>query len=233
MAIFAHSVKGKPAWLDSTRDFCRGAGIIIMGWGPDLLTVEAKSPDRAREIADKLRPLGFHVVQNADDEYAGMLNLSQNPAAVQATIARHVSCFDISSRRWTEQIEPLIWAIGTLLLIPSIAADGGRNPAWLSQAIGLLCLAAFLWDGARIWGWRLEPAAHGLCIRRYFRWSTIPWDQIRGVETASAGRGTEVLVVNLVSRKSVRLGRFDVVYARNTRERLRLELAQHSPSQER
>ena len=61
-------------------------------WGPDLLTVEAKSPERAKEITAQLGRLGFKVIEDEDDEYAGMLNLSRNPAATQAAIAS----FDIS-----------------------------------------------------------------------------------------------------------------------------------------
>jgi hypothetical protein len=49
MAIFSR--REKPPWLDEARNFCRSAGITIMGWGPNLLTVEAKSPERAEQIA--------------------------------------------------------------------------------------------------------------------------------------------------------------------------------------
>jgi len=56
----------------------------------------------------------------------------------------------------------------------------------------------------------------------------IPWDQIRSVESVSAGRSQEALVVKLASHKSERLGKFDVIYARNTRDRLRQELAQRT-----
>ena len=229
MAIFAGGKREKPPWLDETRAFCRSSGISIMGWGPDMLTVEAKSPDRASEIANQLGQLGFKVVKNEDDEYAGLLNLSRNPEAVQAAIQQHVESFDISRRRWLEQIEPLIWALGSLLLIPGIAGSSSRTPQWLSLLIGAASLVAFFWDGARIWGWRLQLASDGLRIRRYFRWSTFPWAQIRDVETVSAGR-QEALVLKLAPNKSERLGTFDVVCARNTRDRLRQELALRAPA---
>jgi hypothetical protein len=71
--------KKKPDWLQETDEFCRGAGIKIMGWGPDMLVVEAKSPVRAKEIAAQLASLGFKVVEDENDAYAGMLSLSRNP----------------------------------------------------------------------------------------------------------------------------------------------------------
>jgi hypothetical protein len=66
-----------------------------MGWGPDMLTVEAKSQDRAKEIASQLGQLGFKAIENEDNAYAGMLDLSKNPGEIQARIAS----FDISRRR--------------------------------------------------------------------------------------------------------------------------------------
>jgi hypothetical protein len=70
--------KGKPDWLEQTRDFCRGAGITIMAWGPQTLVVEAKSPERAKEIASQLAQLGFAAIEDENDSYAGMLSLSRN-----------------------------------------------------------------------------------------------------------------------------------------------------------
>jgi hypothetical protein len=69
---------GKPEWLQETRDFCRGAGITIMAWGPQTLVVEAKSPERAKEIASQLAQLGFAAVEDEADSNAGMLTLSRN-----------------------------------------------------------------------------------------------------------------------------------------------------------
>src|SRR5215470_1763595 len=150
MAIFARSHAEKPVWLDEVRQFCSRAGINIMGWGPDLLTVEAKSRERAQQIASQLATLGFKVVENEDSAYAGMLDLSRNPDAVQARIAS----FDISKRRWDEQIVPLLWALGALLLIPGISRSNSRYP-WVTPSLGALSLFLFFWDGTRIWGWRL------------------------------------------------------------------------------
>ncbi len=161
--------KEKPAWLQEARAFCRGAGIKILAWGPDMLTVEAKSQDRATEVASQLGQLGFKTIENEDDASAGMLSLSRNPAAVQARVAS----FDVSRRRWDEQIEPLIWALCSLLLVAR--ADTWRYPYWLTLPLGALSLVMFFWSGSNIWGWRLEILPEGLRVRRRFRWTTIPW----------------------------------------------------------
>jgi hypothetical protein len=227
MAILARRNKEKPAWLDHTRDFCHHVGIKIMAWGPNMLTVEAKSADRAAEIAKQLGQLGFKVVKYEDDEYAGLLSLSQDPDALQADIRQKNASFDISRRHWQEQVEPLIWAvIALVLLLPGIPARNNAMPKWLLHLLGFLSLAAFFWDSARIWGWRLEVGPADLRIRRYFRWTAIPWNEIRGVESISAGRSQEALVLKLASRRPQRLGNFDVVYSRNVRDRLRRELAE-------
>jgi hypothetical protein len=222
MAILAGSTE-QPAWLDETRDFCKDANIKIVAWGPDLLTVEAKSPDRSAEIASQLGQLGFHVIENEDNAYAGLLDLSKNPAAVQAEIAS----FDISRRRWDEQIEPLLWAIGSLLLVPGLLGST-REPRFATVALGVLSLALFFWDGMRIWGWRLELLPQGLRIRRQFKWATIPWQQIAAIESKPAnwGRNQETVVVKLATHSSENLGTFFVGFARNLRDRLRSELAQ-------
>jgi hypothetical protein len=77
---------------------------------------------------------------------------AKNPAAIEARIAS----FDISRLRWDEQIEPLIWALGTLLLVPGLSTNAGRYPHGVTLPLGVLSLALFFWDGRRIWGWRLE-----------------------------------------------------------------------------
>jgi hypothetical protein len=77
-----------------------------MGWGPDLLSVEAKSPQRARQIASQLAPLGFHMIENDADTYAGILNLSPNPAGLRAQMPG----LDIGRRPLGDSVEPLIWA---------------------------------------------------------------------------------------------------------------------------
>jgi|SRR5580692_5996581 hypothetical protein len=64
VATFAGASKENPSWLLEASEFCRSAGIKIMAWGPDLLTFEAKSPDRAWEIATKLAQFGFKTTKN-------------------------------------------------------------------------------------------------------------------------------------------------------------------------
>ena len=215
--------KQNPAWLQEAREFCRNAGIEILAWGPDMLTVEAKSEDRAKEIESQLGQLGFKVIKDEDDAYAGLLSLSKNPAAVQAKIAS----FDISRRRWNERIVPVIWALGTLFLVPSFSGSARRTLCWLCLPLGVLAAIMFFRDCARIWGWSLEMLPEGLRIRRYYRWSTIPWKQINGVESASAfGRDQEAVVLKLKSGASEGLGSFNFAFARNLRDRLRIEVAQ-------
>lgn len=215
--------KENPAWLPEARAFCRNSGIKIVGWGPDMLTVEAKSDGRAKEITSQLGQLGFKALENEDDAYAGLLNLSKNPAAVQSKIAS----FDISRRRWDEQIVPLIWALGSLLLVPGLLGDRGRTPIFVSLPLGIVSLVMLFRDGSRIWGWRLEMAPEGLRVRRFFRWSEIPWEEIQAVETVSPNGGNqEAVLVKLRSNASERLGSFGCAFARNLRDRLRIEIAQ-------
>jgi hypothetical protein len=64
------------AWLKETRAFCRNARIKIMAWGPNLLTVEAKSHDGAEQIASQLGQLGFKAIPDEDDAYAGRATFS-------------------------------------------------------------------------------------------------------------------------------------------------------------
>jgi len=220
--------KRDPAWLPEAREFCRSSGIKIVGWGPDLLTVKAKSDERAKEIASQMERLGFQVVKNEDNPEAGLLDLSKNPQAISAKLATQQK--DVSRRHWDEQIEPLIWALGSLLLVPGLSTNPARNSRPVDLALGLLCVALFFWDGARMWGWRLAIAADEVRIRRYFRWTTIPWEQIRSVENVDTGRGQEAVVVRLTTHRSERLGSFGVPFARNLRDRLRMEIAQRRGS---
>jgi hypothetical protein len=210
-----------PPWLQPTWEFCRNSGIKIVGWGPDMLTVEARSEERAEEIASQFGPLGFRIVKNDDDAYAGLLSLSRNPAAVEAKIAS----FAISRRPRDEQIEPLIWALGALLLLPCLATNSGRYPHWMAFPLGALSLVLFFWDARRMWGWRLEMLPGALRVRRGFRWTTIPWDQIRNVKSMPRGR-QESVAVELASNHAERLGTFNCSFARNLRDRLRIEIAQ-------
>ena len=223
MALFARSNKEKPPWLPEAQEFSRTAGIRIMGWGPDMLVVEAKSPARAEEIATQLGHLGFKTIEDEDDTYAGVLSLSKNPAAIQAKIAT----FDVSRRRWDEQIVPLIWALGTLLLLPALYTPRERDLYWIRFPFGVLFAFLLFWDGLRIWGWRLEILPGELRIRRRFRWKAILWGQVKSVESiAGRGRNQEQVFLKLGSGTSEPLGSFNVAFARNLRDRLRFELSQ-------
>lgn len=221
MAILVRSNREKPPWLDETREFCKGANIKIVGWGPDLLTVEAKSPSRAQEIACQLGNLGFHVIENEYDSDAGLLDLSKNPLAVQAKIAS----IDISQMRWIERISPLVaLALGFLLLVPR--PSNTREPSLIALPLGVLLWALFFWQGARVWGWRLELTPESLRVRRYYRWTSIPWANIRTIEAGTTGRNGGFVVVRLAPDSSMKLGRFDSAFAWSLRDRLRQELAQ-------
>jgi len=68
-----------PDWLPQVREFCKSVGITIMAWGPNVLVVEAKSPEIASQISNQLRQLGFKAVQDEADAYAGMLTLTLKP----------------------------------------------------------------------------------------------------------------------------------------------------------
>jgi hypothetical protein len=210
-----------PGWLPETRDLCRQLGITIMAWGPDMLTVEAKSATRAKEIAAQLGHLGFKAIENEDDAYAGMLSLSKNPDAVQAQVA----AFNISRRRWDEQMEPLIWAACAIGFLISGLNHSGRYPPWFTLPAGAALTVLFFWDAARIWGWKLEILPDALRVRRRFRWTMIQWDQIRKVESLPRGRNQERVVLHLVSHSAEPLGTFGGGFARNLRDRLRQELA--------
>lgn len=224
MAIFARMSKKTPTWLPEAREFCRNSGIKILGWGPDMLTVEAKSEDRAKEIASQLSQLGFKPIPNEDNAYAGLLDLSKNPDAIDAKIAS----IDISRRRWVEQIVPLIWAFVSLVaLFADPRVKTVRYPYWVTLPIGLLAMVLFLREAGRIWGWRLQMLPDQLRVRRYYRWSTIPWMQIRAVETRTRyarGAGQTTVTLSLASGPPFRVGRFGDAFARILRDRLRKEI---------
>ncbi len=226
--------KADPEWLPEARALCSRARITILGWGPDMLTVEAKSPQRVREITSQLSALGFQIIDSQDDVAAGMLSLSRNPDAGQAKKAS----FAISRRPWQEQIEPVIWALGGAGLFTSLYRGTGAYSPLFFVVVGTALVLLFLWDALRIWGWRLEILPEGLRLRRAFRWREIPWTDIRAVESAPAllrrlharARNQEVVTLQLVSNSSERVGTFVYVFARNLRDRLRLEIAQRQNS---
>jgi|SRR5579871_575938 len=215
--------KENPSWLPEAREFCRCSGIKIMGWGPDMLTVEAKSEERAQEIASQLAQLGFKPMRNEDNDYAGLLDLSKNPEAIHAKLA----VIDVSRRRWVEQIVPPIWAFVSLVAL--VADPHGRYPFWVTLPIGLLAMVLFLREAGRIWGWRLEMLPDEVRVRRYYRWSTVPWTQIRAVEARTRyvrGAGQTTVTLSLASSPPFRVGTFDDVFARILRDRLRKEITQ-------
>ena len=76
MGFFSRNKDKNPPWLAGAREFCGSAGIKIVAWGPNALVVEAKSAERAAEIAAQLSNLDFQATQDADDAYAGLLTLS-------------------------------------------------------------------------------------------------------------------------------------------------------------
>jgi hypothetical protein len=227
MAVFARTSKADPPWLPQVRDFCRSAHIEIVGWGPDLLTVEAKSPERAREIASQFGQLGFKAIASEDNDYAGLLDLSRNPSAVVAKIAS----FDISRRLLIDRLVPLLWlAVAIALLVPGHGRNAERYPTWLRLLLAAAAIAGFLWEASRVWGWRTQLLPESLRIRRRFRWTTIPWEQIRAVDSiaAKATRNQEQVVLKLTTGSSERLGTFNIAFARNLRDRLRYEITQRT-----
>ncbi len=119
-----------PVWLYSARRFCRESGIQIMGWGPDILMVEAKSPERAKEIASMLGQFGFKAIEDEEDAYAGILSLSMNPVAVLEKVAS----FDISKRTIVDRTLPLLWAAWSLAWLLPIAALRSENSATIAYS---------------------------------------------------------------------------------------------------
>jgi Bacterial PH domain len=231
MAILSRGNRSKPPWLAQARDFCRANGITVLGWGPNMLTVEAKTSERAAQIASKLAPLGFRPVANEDDAHAGMLELSPDPDAIRSHLASRLAAVDVSRRLLQERIIPLLWALGWLLLLHGATQNNNDGDKWVSLAVGTVGVAMFFWDGARIWGWKLEITPSSLRVRRFFRWSDFPWEQIRSVNISEETRGSrrQIVVVALTPRSTEKLGAFYGPFAEDLRDRLRNELAKHAP----
>jgi hypothetical protein len=202
-----------------------------MGWGPNMLTVEAKTPERAAQIASTLAPLGFKPVPNEDDTYAGMLDLSPDPDAIRSHLASRLASVDISRRPLQERITPLVWALGWFLVVNGVTQNNDDGEKWVSLAVGTVGVALFFWDGARIWGWKLEITSSSLRVRRFFRWSNFPWERIRSVNVSDETRSSrrQVVVLGLAPRSTEKLGAFYGPFAEDLRERLRDELSKHAP----
>lgn len=222
MAALA-SAKGKPDWLDEARAFCRDNGIKIAGWGPDLLTVEANSPERVNDISSRLAQLGFQIVKSEEDSDAGLLSLSRNPEAIRNAIAS----FNISHRPLGERLVPLVFAVLSAWVF-ILAFQAARNRA-LNLLLGIAGAVGFAWYALTAWTWRLELLPQGIHIRRYGRWAMIPWDQIRAINSQSTGRARVAVTVKLDSHPPEKLGTFVDAFGINLRDRLRYELAQRRP----
>lgn len=213
--------KIEPAWLIEARQFCSKAGIKIIAWGPNALIVEAKSSERAREIASQLGQLGLKTLDDEDDAYAGILTLSRAPAALQTEVAS----LDVSHRRWDEQLQPFIWAAAAITFIERGVGRSWRYSARLMLAVGFILSVLFLLDAVRIWTWRMEILPEAIRVRRGFRWRTFSKTQIHAVESVQAwSRNQERVVLHLASRTLESLGTFGVVFARRLRDRLRQEI---------
>jgi hypothetical protein len=230
MAILSRSNKANPPWLAQARDFCRANGITVMGWGPNMLTVEAKTSERAAQIASRLASLGFKPVPNVDDAYAGMLDLSPDPDAVRSHLASRLASVDISRRPLQERIIPLIWGLCWLLLLHGATQNNDEGRKWVNLTVGAVGVVLFFWDGARIWGWKLEITSSSLRVRRFFRWSDFPWERIRSVDVTEKTRnsGRQVVVLALKPRSTEKLGAFYGPFAEDLRDRLRNELVKHA-----
>jgi hypothetical protein len=98
--------KETPAWLPEAHEFCRSAGIEVSGWGSDTLLVKVESPDRANRVASQLRPLGFEPIEDEDE--AGLLLLSRNPAATRAKQTESWTHVDVSRRPTIERAAPVL-----------------------------------------------------------------------------------------------------------------------------
>lgn len=220
--------KVDPPWLPQARKLCRDRGINIAGWGSRSLVVHAESPDRVRQIACELAVLGLQPVLQEDDSIAGLLTLSQDPAPVREPQRPHRPV-DLSVRPLMERLRPILQlAICVTCLALAIRQPISRS--WSLPALAIVFFGLFLLDSARIWGWRLQISPEELRIRRAFRWSTIPWAEIRSVESSYAGRPRqEAVTLRLASDACLRLGTFSYGFARALRDRLRQEIAPKQP----
>jgi hypothetical protein len=215
--------KPDPIWLAETRQFCQGAGIPIVGYGPNLLTVEARGKERAQEITSQLSSLGFQAIDNAGNRYAGLLDLSKNPAALHPQLHH----FDVTRACWQDSAQPVIWAIGALLIIPAFTGSDPREPYWLAAPLGMGSLAMFLYEALRIWGYRAEFTHDALRVRRYFQWKEIPWAEILSVHTKCASKRSESVTLVREPHGREVLGSFFGPFACALRNRIHDELEQH------
>jgi len=73
--------KEPPYWLPQIKEFCRSRKITLMAWGLKALVVEARSPERHKELSELFEQIGFQAVPDEDDAYAGVLALSKKDSA--------------------------------------------------------------------------------------------------------------------------------------------------------
>jgi hypothetical protein len=216
--------KPDPVWLAETRNFCQGAGIPIVGYGPNVLTVEARGKVRSQEIATQLGTLGFQAIENRGNTYAGLLDLSKDPAALHA----FTWTFDVTHPCWQDAARPLLWALGSLLLIPVFLTNDPREPYWLIAPLGLGALAMFVHEAFRIWGWRAEFDTDVLRLRRNFRWKEIPWTQIASVHTKHSSARESGVILLLSDHERECAGTFFGPFARALRDSIATEIHNHT-----
>ena len=227
LAKICHMSMTDPTWLGEARDICRKAKIKIAGHGADALVVYAEPPVRAAEVSSLLAPLGLRPVQDEDDTQAGLLTLSRDPERLRATerqagIRRYS---DFSRRPVAEQLPPILW----LLLFFCSVWLSLTQPASRGGTIALFgSFLLFVGDGARIWGWSVRPQTDGLAMRRYFRWTVVPWNEISAVETGTALSRYQEAVILTTRNGSMRMGTFSYKFARVLRDHLREEVAMRS-----
>ena len=223
--------KSTPAWLAETKQYCESAGIPIVAWGPNLLTVEARGLARAKEVAAQMGALGFQEIPCAGNSRAGLLDLSKDPAALRAEAHARTygrGSFDLTRPCWQDTIQPAVWLLFSMLLIPGlVAGDDPREPYWLIAPLGLATLVMFVHEGTRIWGWRMEMSDAGVRVRRNFMWKEIPWSAIERVSPcASRGRERSV-TLTLADAHRESLGTFFSPFAQQLRAKIEAELALH------
>ena len=216
--------RSEPEWLSAAREACRRAGIEISGWGDDTLLVNARTSERAKEIAALLRPTGLEPVE--DDAASGLLLLSRNPPATRAKERGGGRDTDISRRPLIDRVTPAIEGALFIWLI----WYGLQQPApksWLFVALGAVLLMIAISEGRRILGWRLEVTSDALRVRLDFRWRDLPWKDITGVELTEypTRRSQEGVTLTLTSNGALRLGAFNYRFARALRDGLRREIA--------
>jgi len=162
-----------------------------------------------------------------------MLLLSRNPFATRANQCESQASFDLSRQPVIRRVVPAFEAALSIACF-WFSTTQAVPKSWFDAAIGSIFLIVFLWDGGRVWGWGLLMSPEELRVRRYFRWSVIPWAQIRAVETKTKyARGSAYVTVTvaLASKSRLRVGTFGDPFGSALRDRLREEIAQRQREQ--